>query len=113
MSNSSNGVALVAMFLVGLVAGFYGRPLVLDDETTAAKPEAVVVTATPDSNQSDQQAVASDNTGRDDAPQVVEVVVTATPSPTPDYMAELIGAARHFQGDEAAPVTMIEFSDFK
>jgi hypothetical protein len=32
---------------------------------------------------------------------------------TPVRMEELIARTRHFRGDEAAPVTMIEFGDFQ
>ncbi len=67
-------------------------------------------------------------------PEVVEVVVTATPDPqavaeaappsqadepgdtavSPDNVMEfLLSDARHFQGDADAPVTLIEFSDFR
>lgn len=63
---------------------------------------------------------------------VVQVVVTATPDPafaennadatqpsadssadTPDLMTFLLSDARHSQGDADAPITLIEFSDFK
>jgi len=41
----------------------------------------------------------------------------STDSPTPvannDFMTFLLSDARHFQGDANAPVTLIEFSDFK
>jgi protein-disulfide isomerase len=34
-------------------------------------------------------------------------------SPTPTLMEFVLADARHFQGDRAAPVTIVEFSDFK
>lgn len=103
--NTNSAIGLVAMFAVGLLAGFFGRPLIMEQEgSTASQSQTVVVTATPDPN----QAVAAV-----DSSSVVEIVVTATPSPTPDIMAMLLADARHSQGAEDAPVTLIEFSDFK
>ncbi len=106
-------VGLVVMFCIGVLAGFFGRPIIVPDEAApAAQPAAqaeveqvevqVVVTATPDPNQA---------AGESGEPEVI--VVTATPTPTPDFMADLLADARHFQGEDDAPVTMIEFSDFK
>ena len=58
-------------------------------------------------------------------PAVVQVVVTptadsnqATPttepeSPSANLMTLLLADARHFQGQSDAPITFIEFSDFK
>lgn len=59
------------------------------------------------------------------APSVVQVVVspTANPNtmvqnsaseaPAANLMTLLLADARHFQGDPDAPITFIEFSDFK
>jgi protein-disulfide isomerase len=37
----------------------------------------------------------------------------AQATPTPSIMEFLLSDARHFQGDSDAPLTLIEFSDFK
>lgn len=108
--STNSAVGLIAMFAVGLLAGFFGRPLIMEQESSpVSQPQTVVVTATPDPNQA-VAAVGSSNQGEK---EVVEIVVTATPSPTPDIMAMLLADARHSQGAEDAPVTIIEFSDFK
>jgi len=101
-SRSNATVSLLIMFLVGALAGFFGRPLVVTPEVIP--PQVVIVTATPD-----VAAIAKAQTSGDKE----VIVVTATPEPTPDYMKELLSKARHFQGDANAPITMIEFSDFK
>jgi len=38
---------------------------------------------------------------------------SASVSPTPEAMEFLLSDARHFDGNPDAPVTIIEFSDFK
>ncbi len=100
-------VALIAALVIGGVIG-YGLGLV---QATSQEPAVVVVTATPN-----PQAVAqvepspTPTTGQSD---------TATEgnsnnaAPTPTIMDFLLSDARHFQGNADAPVTIIEFSDFK
>jgi hypothetical protein len=39
--------------------------------------------------------------------------VLMTSEPTADIMAYLVSQTRHFKGDETAPVTIIEFSDYQ
>jgi len=75
----------VLMLVIGLLAGYFGRPLV--------KPEAPQVAASIDT-----QPAAADPA--DDARRK-------------ELMTYLVGKLRHFQGDENAPVTMIEFGDFQ
>jgi hypothetical protein len=106
------------MFVVGLLAGYSLRPLINGNEAVSSAEKTVevtvVVTATPGAI-----ADASGESGESDEPGEIDengktvIVVTATPTPTPDYMKDLLADARHFQGDDEAPVTIIEFSDFK
>jgi hypothetical protein len=109
------GVALVVMFVVGLLAGYSLRPLINGNEAVTSAEKivevTVVVTATPGAiaNAPD----VADEPGEIDENGKTVIVVTATPTPTPDYMKDLLAKARHSQGDETAPVKMIEFSDFK
>ena len=48
-------------------------------------------------------------------PTATTVAPTRTPTPTPKPSLEdvLLANARHIQGEDNAPVTLIEFSDFK
>jgi hypothetical protein len=81
----------VVMLLVGLVGGYFLRPLV-----------PVAQTGSPTQN-----------------PGEVSSVQTQAPQPTMDpetrkqLMDYLLPNVKHFQGDANAPVTLIEFSDFQ
>lgn len=74
----------VAMLVVGLVLGYFGRGMY--------GPEAIAAKATSSAMAAAVQTRASANK---------------------EVMTMLIGATRHFKGDANAPVTMIEFSDFQ
>lgn len=75
-------------FLAGLIIGFLGRPTIVPDAV-------VVVTATPD------------------ATAVAMAAATPTTSGQGTIMDLVMADVRHSQGDPAAPITMVEFSDFK
>jgi protein-disulfide isomerase len=78
----------VVMLVVGLTAGYFGRPLIANvkpAETQAASQEQA------SGQVSQEQSAAS----------------------TPTLIEYLTGQTRHFQGDQNAPVTLIEFSDFQ
>lgn len=92
-------ILAVVMLVVGLVGGYLAYPYI-----TARLPE---------------QAASPTETAA-----VAAVAPTAgIPQPTVDptqvaesreqMMSFLVGQARHFKGDENAPITMIEFSDFQ
>lgn len=78
-------IAALVMLIVGLVGGFFLRPVIL--------PERLLTTQVVDSGQPAATAGAIPDAG-----EVMEVVSQQT---------------RHYLGDEEAPVTMIEFSDFQ
>jgi hypothetical protein len=91
----------VIMLVVGLLAGYFGRPLIQKD--TAA--EEVAAATTP---------VATT------APGVQITVPTATINPTlasitsqEQLMTYLVSNTTHFKGDPTAKVTIIEFSDYQ
>jgi protein-disulfide isomerase len=122
MENSSNNkpdrrdtllwlVGLAAVLAVGLTIGYsYSQSKV---------PVQVVVTATPDPEtqtvaQVEPTQVSAESTSKDTPTTSAATENTpASASPTPDVMEFLLSDARHFQGSPDAPVTMIEFSDFK
>lgn len=79
-------VTLLA-FLAGLALGYLGRPLVTPDKVVE-----VIVTATPD--------------GAPGAAQSEE-------TESPNLMDSILKEVDHIQGETNAPVTIIEFSDFK
>ncbi len=88
----------VMMLIVGLLGGYFGRPLFF----TAPTPTELAAEATsvPPSENSSSSAtlppVPEDQAARQQ--QLMELVLSRT---------------RHFQGDENAPVTLVEFSDFQ
>ncbi|GIK37140.1 MAG: hypothetical protein BroJett011_09730 [Chloroflexota bacterium] len=107
------GLALFATLIVGVVIGY----LFSQAQTSQNAPIQVVVTATPDPNS--QPAGASANQLSTPAPAQTNASPTtsaaANPNapPTPTIMELVLADARHFEGSPDAPVTMIEFSDFK
>jgi hypothetical protein len=111
------GGGVLIAFAAGLLLGFVTRPAIIRDT-----PVQVVVTATPNSEStlaaaSTLTAAPPTPTTPPDDPSPTQEPVgeadTAAATPTPDLMDFVLADARHFQGDEAAPVTLVEFSDFK
>jgi hypothetical protein len=88
-------IAGLVMLVVGLLAGYFLRPLI-PLPSGAATPVAAAATPT---TASDNPAAAS--------------AVTEQPANLQELMAYLLPQVRHFKGDPAAPVTIIEFSDFQ
>ena len=76
----------VVMLVLGLLAGYYGRPFVLNQAQAevSANSEAPVVIPTADNSAAQQE--------------LMETVLSKT---------------RHFMGDPDAPITIIEFADFQ
>lgn len=83
----------VVMLAVGLLGGYFGRPLVAPGPDTAAVSD-VEITPEP---------VEDISVSPDEDREAQKVAV----------MESLLGETRHFRGDEDAPVTIIEFSDFQ
>ena len=82
----------LVMLIVGLLAGYFIRPALSGGESTgevAVQPTVQAVQASPSPDS-----------------QTVRATQEAV-------MAALTSQARHFRGDDNAPVTMIEFSDFQ
>jgi hypothetical protein len=88
----------VMMLVVGLLGGYFGRPLFVPALTPTEL--AAEATSVPPSENSSSSATLppapEDQAARQQ--QLMELVLSRT---------------RHFQGDENAPVTLIEFSDFQ
>ena len=85
----------VVIWLVFLAAGWACNPSQAVPEVEQATPE-VTVTDTP----------ASANTQQQEKPSPVEI-------PTVSVMDVVLENARHIKGNADAPVTIVEFSDFK
>ena len=106
------GVGLAIAFAVGLVTGFVMRPMAIKDV-----PVQVVVTVVPPPVQEVAQAptptVAPTNDLTEETPPTPEPTEDPNATPTPSIMEFVLEDARHFQGSEDAPITLVEFSDFK
>jgi hypothetical protein len=90
-------ILAVIMLAVGLLGGYFIRPLIprVTSGNTAVSTEAVVA----------QSPAQAQNTP---APQP-----TMSAADKQKLMDALIKQTRHFKGDANAPVTIIEFSDFQ
>ncbi len=121
------GIALlitVLSFAAGMAVGFFVRPIVLGDKvevvevlitaTPAAKSiaKADSPTATPLSNSGDADNAAGTPAAENADSQSEEKADSAN-SGQPDIMDIILDDVRHFQGEADAPITIIEFSDFK
>jgi cytoskeletal protein RodZ len=99
------GLALLAVLIVGVTSGY----LISQAQNTLVQ---VVVTATPEPNQQAAgQTAAQPPTKPATTPS--STADNANTPPTPTIMEFVLSDARHFQGSDKAPITMIEFSDFK
>ncbi len=90
----------VVMLVVGLLGGYLGHPWLAPALSPTPTKLAVEVTSVPPSESSSsasaEQPVPEDQAARQQ--QLMEMVLSQT---------------RHFKGDQNAPVTLIEFSDFQ
>jgi protein-disulfide isomerase len=93
-------LAVIAL-VVGLLAGYFGRPLLTKD----SQPTGVVAAVNaPVPTVSASQATVPTST--------VNPTIAAISS-REQFMAYLISQTTHFQGDPNATVTLIEFSDYQ
>jgi len=83
------------MLVIGLAAGYFLRPMLTPAEAEAPPPLAAAPTAATTSQP-------------DSAAQTTE-----QPANLQELMDYLLPQIKHFQGDEQAAVTIIEFSDFQ
>jgi len=97
-------VTLLAVAL-GAVLGYLARPA-LDPATGSVADISLPAQAPP---------AQPDNAGEPETQANAPAVADnpAPSAPTPTIMDFVLSDARHFQGSDDAPVTMIEFSDFK
>lgn len=96
------GLAIAAALLIGVAMGY------VFSQSQADGSAQVVVTATPDNSQANPPS----------SPTQADTSASTSPendnaAPTPSIMDLVLSDARHFQGSAEAPITMIEFSDFK
>jgi hypothetical protein len=123
------GLVVAFTFILGLGIGFLGRPVIINDlpievvVTVVSNPasEAVAQTNAPNPTtaapaESAPAAAAPAASSPVEGPESTSGTVPEGPAatgPTPTIMDFVLSDARHFQGDDNAPVTIIEFSDFK
>lgn len=84
----------VFMLVIGLFAGYFGRPLIAAEQTPVPVEES-----------------ASTDAG--DLPAVVPTTDADRAAQQQEMMSAVMERTRHFFGDPNAPVTLIEFSDFQ
>ena len=81
----------VLMLAVGLLGGYFSRPLLLPQSPESIASSESGVASSPDASASSQNQ----------------------PSNPDELMAFVVSQTRHYKGDPNAPVTIIEFSDFQ
>jgi len=103
------GLIGLIMLLLGIIIGYLSHPMVTAYVMPA--PPTVVGTSTPAPTTAPVVTQAPAST------EVSLVDTQATSVARATQMAGLMGAVlprvRHFKGNEAAPVTLIEFGDFQ
>lgn len=114
------GLAFIGVLALGLIIGFLARPLIVPDQVEIVE---VVATAALSTGQVTAQTgvetspAQTTNSTTGEAPasstEAQSAANSDTAPPTPTIMDFLMADARHIQGAEDAPVTIIEFSDFK
>lgn len=87
----STPIVGIVMLVIGLVGGYFARPLI-----TSSSPEGAA--ASPAGSAS----LPGDLAGQQDQT-----------SSNQDLMAFVVSQTRHFKGEPNAPVTIIEFSDYQ
>lgn len=111
-----NVTALLLAFVAGLLIGYIARPftdqLAAGDQAEAVALNEPVATDEPEPTDAQPQPAADAEepiaTTGDEAP----MLITPTPDRSEAIAALIEQNTRHFIGDEDAPVTLIEFSDF-
>lgn len=98
---------LMSGLLMGLAACSGHQASPEPEQLVAAKEVIQTPTRSPTSESQETTAVAAPT------PTATTRPPTSTPAPTPSMEEILLADARHIQGKAEAPVTLIEFSDFK
>lgn len=114
------GLLLTMGGVLGACTVSVAQPDDVDARVNAAVAATLTIVATGDTDAEKQAAPA---TIPDVPTEPADAVAMASPTapmlitPTPDRSAEImqyiVENTRHIQGDSAAPVTIIEFSDFQ
>lgn len=99
------GLTFAAALFLGAVIGYgFGR-------SQSEPPVQVMVTATPAEGMAQTNSTPAPSAKQPSPPSSASE--SAAGAPTPTIMDFVLADARHFQGSSSAPITMVEFSDFK
>ena len=109
---ASWGMIIIAI-VIGMVVGFVGRPWLMPATSIIVEKvvtKDVVITATASEVIAEVPSpTAEEKEEATESPQPEATV----PLPTPSVMDLVMVNTRHVLGEETAPVTIVEFSDFK
>ena len=81
----------VLMLAIGLLGGYFGRPLLVSQSSPNVTSPQLTETSSPGISANDQNQLSNPE----------------------ELMAVVVAQTRHFKGDPEAPVTIIEFGDFQ
>ena len=113
------GLAFLGVLAIGVILGFLARPYIMPDRVEVVEVVATSTMSDPEAiaqaESSRTESAAEGQTERETDSQADDAPGAADPdaAPTPTIMDFLMSDARHVLGQADAPVTIIEFSDFR
>jgi len=105
-------LAFLGTLVVGAIGGFLARPLIIPDRTKEVEVVATSELSTGQTAVQSETAAQTDGAAGSESNSAADSPA-AEAEATPTIMDFLLADAKHIQGPADAPVTVIEFSDFK